>query len=450
MAQDPLVALPKISGSSRARPKTLRKYLRRRLLKDQIRVVTRKRLARAARRSGGTQKSVKAAKAARASYLITARVRRSKGKYVVRARLRAVPSGRVLKKVTTRYRSGRSAKKRGAKLGKIFANAIWADVERGQASGAEPIAEAEPAPIAAPAARSDGRPDYADEAPAPEPARETRTTRRPWEPAPKEREPVAAAEPEQAEEKPARRSSRRKKKGPEQASFRFQVGVGSQLYTGYSVMVGSQKTALTHTISPMLLAELGLSFLLSDNFGVDLNASYIPTSFKLNVNPPVTPNEPSGAYINAGGDIFYNLHLGDSLVLAPVLGADMRMLQVDEQAVILGWTEVSAGGGLRLTILGSARLAFILEGQGRYILSYSETPASTGESPSGFSVTGGAGLRFWFTDSIGAYGRLSYSYAKISMSGAGDRTVFQGDPGLNGASVYFGVAQGAVGLSFAL
>lgn len=451
-AQDARVALPKISGSSRARPKTLRKAIRARLRREEIKVVSSKRLAKAARRVHRPQTSVKSAKAARANYLITARVSRSGGKYLVKARLRSVPSGRTLKTVKVRYKRKSSASKKGATIGRVFANAIWADVERKEArqrrAAAAPVEEAyEP------------EEEVEEEAAPPPPPRRSRRERAERE-APR-RSRAAARRPPREEEPEPREESKRSSRGwakrsPEQGAVRLQLGVGSQLYTGYSVLVGSRKTALAHTISPLFAGEVGLSFQVpKTGFGGDLRGSYVPVSFKLNVTPPVTPAEPAGGYISASGDLFYQFKIGKigrngAWMLAPVAVVDYTMLKIDEQVMILGWTNLSAGGGLRLTARARANFAFYLEGLGRYILSYSETPAKTGESPKGFGLTISGGLRFWFSKSVGMYGRATYRYDKITTTGAGTRRIFDGDPELQNASVYYGAAQAVLGISFLL
>ena len=76
-----------------------------------------------------------------------------------------------------------------------------------------------------------------------------------------------------------------------------------------------------------------------------------------------------------------------------------------------------------------------LEGTGGAIVSFAEAPVATGSDGSGFRVGAALRARYWILDPIGLELTASYDYRSVGLTGAGSRTVFDGDPALIDAQV---------------
>lgn len=455
LAQDIRLAIPKIKGSSKASPSRVDAAMRKALRREDIRLISPRRLAAAGRRKGVSASSLAAAKATRADYLARVRISTQGRKHTARVTLIEVKSGRIIKEFGSSYRKRSLASKKGSYLGRKTADAIWANMDGGDAQKRQaeapktaPSRQSEPAVAQKTERTARKRPDRRGEAAS---KKQSKAKDRGKARAQKEDREEAVGEARREDRKPSKNAT-----NSDLSAIRIQLGAGSQAYTAYSVTVGSKKTGLAYTVPPLIAADLSLSWRIPDvGFGGDFWGNYVPVSYNLNVNPPINPAKPKGAHIYAGGDLFYEFELsrldhGGSIRLGPVVAAEYRALSVEAQNIILSHVNIELGGGLRFVVQPKAALALQLDAQYRMPVSYKETPRVSGNSPKGMALLVKGELRYWLNDIFGFYGRAGYHYAKLDTKGAGTRAIFTGDPALVDASVYHGEFLMALGVGFAL
>ncbi len=235
--------------------------------------------------------------------------------------------------------------------------------------------------------------------------------------------------------------------GREDRLFRLQLGFGTQIASAYTVAVGGEVTGLAYDLSPLLLIDASVLLQIPNlGLGLDLDFSFVPVKYSIDVDPPVDPSEPGGRFLNVGGDVFYKLRLarfgeGGSFSLTPLLGAGYTSLTVESQGentVVVSWSAIDAHLGARFGIQISEAAAIELDAKGGLVLAYSEGPTTTGDSGSGLSLRVGGQGRYWLAGPMGLYLSAVYHYQKIGLSGEGTRTPFVGDPELIDASVFSG------------
>ena len=427
------IAVAPAKGPKSARPRSLTFGVAKGLKAAGMRVVAGKRYRRIARKAGVQPNDPRAAIAARAEYLVNIRVRRSKKRKGYRVVVELVDrDGEVTERLRTRY--GRGAQKKGMAIGKKLAALI----------------QTERAPLLSQAEAE------VDEAPPPPPPPAITENRRPLQPIAR-RDSQPRIEPpapvtsgtmvEDNDEPPARieaSASSGSGDGAERSMFRIRVSGGTQLATNYAVSVGGVDTGLQYDLGVVPLVQADLQFALVDvGLGIRGEFAFSPVSYVIDVEPPVDPREPAGMFLGAGGHVFYDIDLatwgeGGRFAIAPLVGGGFSMLSVDSQgpnSVVLGYTAAEVMGGARFIVQLSPNMAIEAEGRGGWLLSFSEDPTTTGPDASGFTIQGGAAVRYWLWSSLGLSLDASYRQMEVSFTGLGNRAIFDGDPALNDASL---------------
>lgn len=374
-------------------------------------------LGKAAKKVKAPSTSVKAAKEAGAELLVTTKVSKGKKGFSVEAKLVEVSTDRVISTAERSYAKPAGAGAAGEAIGRALVAAINEDEEAKAAEEARskvitPAEEETPTP-AIEAAKPEVKPE-------PAPTGPTGTG--------------------------------------EGKMLRFSVGAGSQLASAYTVSVAGAATGLAYDLSPLLLVEAGARFLVPStglSFGVDF--ALVPVKYDIQVEPAVTPTDPSGSFIDVALTAAYQLELAKvgadgALYLAPLLGFRYTSLSVDEQtpyAVVVSSTLLAPEAGVLFGV-GLGALAIEAHAKLDLALSYDETPVSTGADGSGLGLDVGATGRLWLGDLFGLYLGLGYDFAKISLSGTGTRTRFVDDPELVDASVSSGNLRVGAGALLAL
>ncbi len=261
---------------------------------------------------------------------------------------------------------------------------------------------------------------------------------------PDDPEPAPRAVPKD-EAKPAPESKAGKGSSGALPMFEVSVGAGTQASTAYTVLVGGTPTALAYTLSPLFLLDVGARVQIpSTALGVELAFSFSPVKFALDTNPPVTPSEPGGSFLELGGAVGWRFWLSgdgtrrEGFAIEPLVGLRYESLSVDAQdrAIVLGASAIVPHFGVRALLGVSDALVFGADARLRLPLGYSESGgAVTGESGSGFGLAFGGSARFWIVESFGLGANLTYTYTSISFTGAGTRQLFATDPTLVDASV---------------
>lgn len=446
-------------------------------------------LREAAEEMGLSIYTIEVARVVDCDYLATVRLEGRSGRYVAVGEMRRVQDGSTVATVQRRYKSKKGATAAGRKVGEAFAKAILKDEGDGMGAMDTPPVPAVPVPA----------PVVPDE---PEPIEEVAELPREELPPPRtegkwrdsvdlkiDDEPRAVDQRLDDEDDPTeaprarldddsgigssssllnnrssnrrrsarsradaeatssvrRRSDRRAKKEPERRVLRVTAGLGSRLYSAYSVRVGDSVTGHAYSLDPLLSADIHASVVIpSTSLLIEGDFRFLPVSFEISdIQPPVTPSDPGGQFIDVAGGVGWRFDLasvGDDghLTLTPLLGVDYEALLVDEQGpntVVLAYSTFALGGGARLGVELPPGLGFDVEGKAGAIVGFSESPSTTGADGSGVRLEGRVRGRYWFLDQLGLQLAFRYAFRSIGTSGPGTRAAFENDPPLSDAEV---------------
>jgi hypothetical protein len=252
------------------------------------------------------------------------------------------------------------------------------------------------------------------------------------------------------------------------------ASIGTQMASAYTVTVGSQSTGLAYRLNPLFLVQGGARVMLPDlGLGLELGLSYAHVSYNIDVSPVVHADKcteamsmaspgscgPSGAFFNFSALAFYQLTVTrfganqeNRFFVAPLAGVFYTSLSVDKQVpvtVVVGSSAFAPSLGGRFgVIVGAIEVEAVA--RANFVVSYSESPFTTGGSGGGFGLLVGAGGRFWVTENVGVGFNVGYDFMKIGLKGDGTRISFMGDPQLTNASVYSSDWKAALGAIVAL
>jgi hypothetical protein len=265
-------------------------------------------------------------------------------------------------------------------------------------------------------------------------------------------------DPERSDEEPAapRAAST---EGGSAPWLQLRVGAGTQATSAYTVLVGGAPTALAYTLSPLFLIDVGLEvFIPSLPLVVEASFLMSPVTFALDTDPPVTPTEPGGSFLEVGGAVAWRLRLsgrdGDraGFVLEPKVGLRLESLSVDPQTptIVVGQSAVVPHLGVGAAWGLSEALVLGADVRLRLPLGYSESGATTGDGGSGFGLAFGGSARYWLAQAFGLTAGLTYTYTSVSFSGVGSRQRFASDPIIQDASVASSSLRVSVGALLAL
>lgn len=446
-AAKPKVAVATVQGPKRSGAPRLEKAMAKALLSQGVQVVRRKALRLGKRADGDAW--IKGAERAGVPMVVLTTIRKGRGRFHAEAKLFSSSEGIEIAQGKKSYKNAKAATRAGAALGRMLAAKAksYAPADASD-DWSESVSSAEPSSIAPIIPEDDDSVSpLGEETSGLGPAKDPIAIK-------EDSEPAATAAETQVE-------SRRRKWQPEDAMLRFGLAGGSQLASRYTVVVGGEVTGLAYSLSPLMMlgAEAGV-YLDDYKLGFDLGFSYVPVRYSIDVEPTVDPNQPKGSFLDFSLTARYRLRLTEIgrdgyFALSPALGLRYAALSVSPQSymgqedfsVVLGWSSVTPVLGANLELALDERL--ILEATIRLglIVSYGESPTTTGDGGGGLALGFGAGARYWILDPVGAFVRLGYDYQSIGMSGAGTRKPFVDDPPLVDASVLssqFRVSVGAM------
>lgn len=441
-AQVPKVAVVKVIGPRRARPRKVQRGILKALRRAGFRVVTPRRLARAARRARVSPDNVVAAASVKADYLLVTQIVRNRRRVnTVSVDLVDVKSDETRETLSATYRK----RKRAYATGKRLAREVTAVIEELQESS-PPVPEPPPPPEEALLAENlvaetvDPFGPVGD-APAgfdpvePPPIREEEPQEEPPEPLPIVRPQIDV---QSDRPTPERRNVR------EESTVRLGAFAGAQVATNYTVEVGGEVTQLSYRLAPLLLVGAEMAIRPPGiGFGFDATFYFSPANYQVNVTPELPVTEPTAQFISASGAVSWALTLsrfgqGGGIWLAPLAGLDYSTLSAESQgesSVLLSWSAIDVHLGGRLSIRPSGSFAFDVDGRVGSIVSFSESPKNTGENGGGMSLQVGGQMRFWLADGFALSLRAGFRRQDVSLSSSGNRTPFIRDPDLVGAGI---------------
>lgn len=418
----PTVAVAKGKGPKKAALAQVASVLKKELSGEGIEVVDAK-----APKSG--KLDVKLARAVGAAFLVTLEASDAKKKFRVRAEVLRVEDAETIHSASSEPYSGKAEAAQAAReLVPGILEVLRAAAPARTVEAPPPKPAPEPPPVARVAPRVDA-------------------TDRSGEPGDPER---------RGDERPAPAAS---SAGGATPLLELRVGAGTQATSAYTVLVGGAPTALAYTLSPLFLVDVGLQvFIPSTPLVVEASFLLSPVTFALDTDPPVTPTEPAGSFLEVGGAVAWRLRLsgrdGDraGFVLEPKLGLRFESLSVDAQTptIVVGQSAVVPHVGLGATWGLGESLALGADVRLRLPLGYTEAGATTGADGGGFGLAFGGSARYWLAQAFGLTAGLTYTYTSVSFSGEGDRQRFEGDPVIEDASVASSSLRVSVGALLAL
>lgn len=421
----PSVCLPPASGPARSGAEKIEAEVRDRLRDEGLPIVS-------------DRSTVKGALQAGADLLLVINVTKAAKKYSVEGRLVDVARGEAIKVARKSYKRGGAAKAGRALADELVAVAVGFQPSGGQDGGEDPP----PAPARA------SRPPRAVSPPEPE---EEETSR-------------SRAFEAKSDEAEADGGGASATLTPEAAALsgdgqvvRASLGIGTQLGSAYAVSAPGGSTGLAYSLGPLFaLAAQARVAIPGSAAALELDLSFSPVAYSLNVQPAVVPANPSGHFLNFGVTGLYEfglpLHFADRVYLAPMVGLLYDSLSVDQQSPS---TVVLSSGAFGLAFGGRGglqlgRISVDATLKLDYFASYSESPQTTGDGGRGLGVSLLGAGRYWLSSNFGLMSSIGYEFMSIGFSGKGTRVGFQRDPQLTNASVAAGNAKVIVGVVVAI
>lgn len=445
------VALPSVTGPRRTPVREVERGVSEAFVEQNLEIIGEAELARAEKKLGKNADEIDAAKAAGAEFLAEVEITKSGKRMYISGEIIDTDSGDLVASVRRQLKSKGQARAAGRTLGLMLAQALE------KADGGAPVEV-----------------DAGDELPAGEaPVKVAKKTRarpasaEPADPEPEEAEPAAA--PRRVvprDEDPAlggaavaaRAEGTSKYLSAEDRTVRLALGLGSHLSTSYAVSTGGEVTGLGYQLSPQTSLEIeGRLAPFDAPVSFEAAIDYAILKYRLDLEPATSPADPTGNHLTLRLSVAYEYSLsrwkGGELSIAPLGGIEYESLGVDDQEpydVVLGFSAFSPRAGARLGLRLGDSVTLEAESALRFIASYSETLAKTGEGGSGLGITLGARFRWWLGDQFGAFVHAEYDYGAVSLSGDASRTTFVGDPAVSDAGIYDSHLAAAVGAVLAL
>ncbi|MBI2377032.1 MAG: hypothetical protein HYV07_23730 [Deltaproteobacteria bacterium] len=382
-------------------------------------------------------KAVDAGKKAKAHFVVVLAPKTKKDKGSVKVDLFDVSTGEKLKSQKASWKNAKEAAKSGSSLGELFAGAILAaQVGGGEAQEPEPKPRA-PIVLA---------PTAPEEEPAPDPE-PPRPVLKDEIDSPVVADPVIGPiEEETARPEPT-------SEGEGRRSF-ISLEIGSQASTSYTVSVGEASTRLGYSLSPLLMLGARGRFEL-EPIEIAASLAAVPVKYVLDIDPPITPPDPSGLFFLGSAHVGFPLTLSGEgrkgIRFTPSVGFGIELLDVEEQSqpIVLSSSALGPELGLGLAVDGeSLDLGLLM--LGRLIVGFGESPNKSGEFAGGIAAGISAEGRYWLTSAIAVSLGVGFRFHSVSLSGNADRLRLQDDPELVDAKLGGSSLSVGVGFVYAL
>ncbi|MEM7675758.1 MAG: hypothetical protein AAF449_07105, partial [Myxococcota bacterium] len=222
---------------------------------------------------------------------------------------------------------------------------------------------------------------------------------------------------------------------PAASTIRLRATGGTGLLRRYDVSsTNVADSGLSFPLDPTSLVRGGVEFQIpSVSLGFDLDAAFRPIRYEVG---PVGEEAatPGGSIFDVALWTNYYLPLSNDempLLLIPRAGGRLERSSVEEHRgnFVVSSTSFAllAGLGLRWPVNRTLELAAFAEGG--WLPSYSESPAQSGDSATGFTLGGDVNVRIWLTSLLGIAIDSRYRYNQINFDGVPSRQVPDGEVG---------------------
>jgi hypothetical protein len=210
--------------------------------------------------------------------------------------------------------------------------------------------------------------------------------------------------------------------------LRFALTAGAGLLRTYDVSSDAvANSRLSYALNPMTLVQADVELIVP---GVPVTAiargAFRPLRYEVDVGGGEL-QYPSGNFVDASLMAGYHLVLtGDgkrAIRLVPLVGARLGLNSQGREAgdLLLNTTLIAVQGGLLARLPFNDVLELNLGAEGGYIVSYSESPTTTGTSGAGFTVAGDLGARIWLSDTIAIAIDNRFTFEQIGLEGTPTR-----------------------------
>ncbi len=383
----------------------------------------------------------KAAKEIGADYILTVIITKKGWLYTARAILVKAENGEVQMDFRAQYfKPVQEAGDRGERIGRRTIDKLAELVQGGQA-----VAVAPPPPppsdwVVAPPPPPDTEepppPPDATEAPPPPPPPPALARREPPPPPPSQQVAV------ETETTPARTEI-----------IRAMVGGGSGLLHTYTLSSNAvPRPRLSHQLSPLSLVTAEVGFTIPGvPIQIALGGSFRPVRYDLMLGDG---NTPRGALIDSHLDLGYAIGIAgrgfDQYQITPRIGSRLGVYTVEQNPgnSVLSARAISVTGGLGARLPINSVLEIDLGVDGGVILSYAESPATSGDSRPGFMVGGDLGANIWLTPMIAISFDNRFAFQSIAFSGTPTRQLPIEDQQIQDAKLTTKDLRSSIGVAF--
>ncbi|MBK8013717.1 MAG: hypothetical protein IPK13_20505 [Deltaproteobacteria bacterium] len=421
IAARPTVAMPKVAGGGATGVrigKTVASVFR----SKGLRVIGDRDLrdsGRSSPRAGGSWR-LDAARAVGADFLVIIKNSGRLGRYRAEGRVVRVEDGRVIKRASQSFsRKGavRAARALARSLVDRMRSAQRADVPASSSSSRN----AEEDPSAWMMRPAEGTP--------PSGAQTGESSTTPGTPdgpgagasSRKDLDPVSERDPGETRSRRSSESGRR--------ILSLYLGAGARALNRYALVAQGASTGHDYAVAPLLLGLVEADVRIPGTGAeLRLQLSTASVQYEIEVDPPITPTDPKGRFLDGvlGARYLFGLAtIGREgvLELGPAAVVNRNSVSVDRQDrdIVTGYGAWSIGAGGAIVLEGSRAWRLEAEATMSFVTQFVESPVTSG--------TNGRGLRFdtelkgsfWFNDNVGIFSSAQYGFQQIGFTGSGTR-----------------------------
>lgn len=239
--------------------------------------------------------------------------------------------------------------------------------------------------------------------------------------------------------------------------LRLSLTAGAGLLRNYTLSSDAvASSVLSYNLNPLSLVQADAEIIVpSVPVTAIVKAAFRPVGYTS--GPRGAEQRVSGTLLDVGLMAGYHLPIvgkgRTAIRLIPLVGARLALSSVgdDPSGILLASTMIVVQGGLLARLPINETLELDLGVDGGWIASYSESPATSGESGAGFTVAGDLGARIWLSESIAVAFDSRFTYEQIGFSGIPTRvTPASEQANLQNVSISMRDLRASIGVAFRL
>jgi hypothetical protein len=228
------------------------------------------------------------------------------------------------------------------------------------------------------------------------------------------------------------------------------IGGGSGLLRTYEISSAAvELSRLSHNLKPLSLVNVDVEITIpSIPIAILLGGAFRPVRYNL------SESDPRGALIDAHVDVGYDIAIaGEGLYayeIMPRVGSRFGVYTVQENPgnKVVSARDIAVTGGVAARLPINEILEINLAVDGGLIVSYSESPATTGDGGLGFLVGGDLTARIWLTPIIAIAFDNRFTFENVNLSGTPTRQLPEDEAQLQDAKISTKDLRTSLGVAF--